>query len=258
MGKLFDLDSPVMTFLSKMADLIILNFVTIICCLPVITIGASVTAMHYVALKIVRNEECYILRAFFKSFKQNFKQATLMWLIMLVFIVIYILDFFVLRFSTVTLPDWVRVLLLAVGVVAVFATMHAFPLLAKFENTIGRTFKNSLLVGVMILPKTVLMMVMSIVPLAIAIYFPAAMPIVIMFGVSGPALFDAWLYNKTFKKFEPAEEEIVSDEEWSVSIEEEDCSEGEAPAAEVEEVAEIAEEAESAVEDNSQAENEEE
>lgn len=221
MGKLFDLDSPVMTFLSKMADLIILNFVTIICCMPVITIGASVTAMHYVALKIVRNEECYIIRAFFKSFKQNFKQATIMWLIMLAFIVIYILDFCVLRFSTVVLPDWVRVLLLAIGVIAVFATKHAFPLLAKFENTIGRTFKNSLLVGVMILPKTVLMMVMSIVPLAIAIYFPAAMPIVIMFGVSGPALFNAWLYNKTFKKFEPAEEEIVSDEEWTVSVEEE-------------------------------------
>lgn len=227
MGKIFDLDSPVMTFLSKMADLIILNFVTIICCIPIITIGASVTAMHYVALKIVRNEECYILRAFFKSFKQNFKQATLMWLIMCVFIVIYVLDFCVLRFSTVALPDWLRVLLLAVGVVAVFATMHAFPLLAKFENTIGRTFKNSLLVGVMILPKTVLMMVMAVVPLAIAIYFPAAMPIVIMFGVSGPALFNAWLYNKTFKKFEPEGEKIVSDEEWSVAEEtvEEDAEE---------------------------------
>jgi uncharacterized membrane protein YesL len=220
MGKLFDLDSPVMTFLSKMADLIILNFVTIICCLPVITIGASVTAMHYVSLKIVRNEECYIVRAFFKSFKQNFKQATIMWLIMLAFIVIYILDFCVLRFSTVVLPDWVRILLLAVGVVAAFATKHAFPLLAKFENTIGKTFKNSLLVGVMILPKTVLMLVMSVVPLAIAIYFPAAMPVVIMFGVSGPALFNAWLYNKTFKKFEPAEEEIVSDEEWSIAVDE--------------------------------------
>lgn len=227
MGKIFDLDSPVMTFLSKMADLIILNFVTIICCIPIITIGASVTAMHYVALKIVRNEECYILRAFFKSFKQNFKQATLMWLIMCVFIVIYVLDFCVLRFSTVALPEWLRVLLLAVGVVAVFATMHAFPLLAKFENTIGRTFKNSLLVGVMILPKTVLMMVMAVVPLAIAIYFPAAMPIVIMFGVSGPALFNAWLYNKTFKKFEPEGEKIVSDEEWSVAEEtvEEDAEE---------------------------------
>lgn len=238
MGKLFDLDSPVMTFLSKMADLIILNFVTIIFCLPVITIGASVTAMHYVALKMVRNEECYIVRAFWKSFKENFKQATLMWLMMAAFIVIYILDFCVLRFSTVAMPEWLRVLLLAVGFVAVFATKHAFPLLAKFENTIGRTFKNSLLVGVMILPKTVLMMVMSVVPLAVAIYFPAAVPIVIMFGVSGPALFSAWLYNKTFKKFEPEQEEIVSDEEWSIAVEEEDEPEAFEEAVEADETAE--------------------
>ena len=240
MGKLFDLDSPVMTFLSKMADLIILNFLTIICCLPIITIGASVTAMHYVALKIVRNEECYIMKAFFKSFKQNFKQATLMWLIMVAFIVVYILDFCVLKFSTVVLPGWVRVLLLAVGLVAVFATKHAFPLLAKFDNTIGKTFKNSLLVGVMILPKTILMMLMSIVPLAIAIYFPAAMPVVIMFGVSGPALFNAWLYNKTFKKFEPAEEEIVSDEEWTIAVDETVTENGDEVVAD----AEIADEAE--------------
>lgn len=227
MGKFFDLDSPIMNFFSKMADLIGLNILAFICCLPIVTVGASMTALHYVCLKIVRDEEGYIVKSFFKSFKQNFKQATLMWLIMCVFIVIYVLDFCVLRFSTVALPDWLRVLLLAVGVVAVFATMHAFPLLAKFENTIGRTFKNSLLVGVMILPKTVLMMVMAVVPLAIAIYFPAAMPIVIMFGVSGPALFNAWLYNKTFKKFEPEGEKIVSDEEWSVAEEtvEEDAEE---------------------------------
>ena len=242
MGKLFDLDSPVMTFLSKMADLIILNFVTIIFCLPVITIGASVTAMHYVALKMVRNEECYIVRAFWKSFKENFKQATLMWLMMAAFIVIYILDFCVLRFSTVAMPEWLRVLLLAVGFVAVFATKHAFPLLAKFENTIGRTFKNSLLVGVMILPKTVLMMVMSVVPLAVAIYFPAAVPIVIMFGVSGPALFSAWLYNKTFKKFEPEQEEIVSDEEWSIAVEEEDEPEAFEEAVEADETEAVFEE----------------
>ncbi|MBQ3036724.1 MAG: hypothetical protein IJD31_07330, partial [Lachnospiraceae bacterium] len=77
--------------------------------------------------------------------------------------------------------------------------------------------------------------------LAIAIYFPAAMPIVIMFGVSGPALFDAWLYNKTFKKFEPAQEEIVSDEEWSIDVEYQ--NEDEAAVAEAEKVdADITEE----------------
>ena len=68
MGRLFSLDSPLFSFLSKVADLILLNILVIICCIPVITVGASMTALHYVVLKMVRDEESYIVRSFFKSF----------------------------------------------------------------------------------------------------------------------------------------------------------------------------------------------
>ena len=68
MGKFFDMDSPVMRTLNKVADLMWLNILTLVCCLPVITAGASITAMHYVLLKMVRNEESYITKDFFKSF----------------------------------------------------------------------------------------------------------------------------------------------------------------------------------------------
>lgn len=71
--------------MGRAADLMILNIVFIICCLPIVTIGASLTALHYVTLKMVRNEESYIVKSFFKSFKQNFKQATIINLIMLLF-----------------------------------------------------------------------------------------------------------------------------------------------------------------------------
>ena len=75
--KIFDLDSPLMNVLNKMADLMWLNILTLICCIPIITAGAAFTSMHYVALKIVRNEESYITRSFFKSFKTNFVQVVL-------------------------------------------------------------------------------------------------------------------------------------------------------------------------------------
>ena len=81
MGRIFSLDSPLFSFLNKVADLILLNILTMICCLPIITIGASMTALHYVVLKMVRDEESYIVRSYFKSFRQNFKQATIIWLI---------------------------------------------------------------------------------------------------------------------------------------------------------------------------------
>lgn len=81
MDKIFNLDSPVMQALNKVADLIWLNILTMVCCIPIITVGAALTAQHYVVLKMVRNREGYITRSFFKSFKANFKQATCIWLI---------------------------------------------------------------------------------------------------------------------------------------------------------------------------------
>ena len=86
MGKIFDMDSPVMRVLNRVGDLLILNVLMIVCCIPVITAGAAFTAMHYVLLKIVRGEEGYLIRGFFKSFRSNFRQATLIWLLSLIHI----------------------------------------------------------------------------------------------------------------------------------------------------------------------------
>lgn len=153
MGKLFDLESPLFSFLNKFADLIYLNILTMICCIPIITIGASMTALNYVVLKMVRNEEGYITRAFFRSFKQNFKQATLIWLVLLVIVGILAGDAFILNYSTVAFPSWFRTALAVVAFIMIFATMHVFPVLAKFENSIKHTFKNSLFMGILSLPK---------------------------------------------------------------------------------------------------------
>ena len=78
---IFEEGSPFQGFLNKMTDLLILNLVTLLLCLPVITAGAALTAMHYVLLKMVRGEEGYIVKSFFRAFKREFRQATVMWII---------------------------------------------------------------------------------------------------------------------------------------------------------------------------------
>lgn len=222
MGKFFNLDSPIMSGLSKLADLIWLNILAFICSIPIITIGASMTALNYVALKMVRDEDGYVTRAYFKSFKQNFRQATIIWLIMLLAAAVIIGDLFIFGFSGIAFPAWVKIALIAISVLAIFATMHVFPILARFENTILNTFKNSFFMGILSLPKTVLMMVIWAVPILISLYFFQAFPLVIGLGTSGPVFLSAMLYNKTFKRFEPEEEELVSDSEWSISVEDEE------------------------------------
>lgn len=83
MDRLFNMDNKFFTFMSRVADLIILNILCVVCCIPIVTIGPSICAMFYVTLKMVRNEESYIVRGFFKSFKQNLKQGIIINLIML-------------------------------------------------------------------------------------------------------------------------------------------------------------------------------
>lgn len=231
MGKVFALDSPLMNGLSKLADLIWLNILATICCIPIITIGASLTALHYVVLKMVKDEEGYITRSFFKSFKENFKQATLMWLMLLVVFILLVADFMIFRFSGIVFPGWCQIALIAIAVLIMFATMHLFPLLSRYENSIRATYKNSLFMGILHLPKTILMMLCWIVPIVITIYVESFFPIVFFLGISGPAFLNALLYKKSFQQLEP-ETEIKSDADWTVqAVSEEETEEetGEKP-----------------------------
>lgn len=235
MGKLFNLDSPVMSGLSRLADLIFLNLLVLVCCIPVITVGASMTALHYVLLKMVKNEEGYITRSFFKSFKENFKQATIIWLILLLVICILIGDFLIFGFSGIKFPGWLTGVLIAVSVMLLVATIHLFPLLSRFENTVMNTYKNSFLIGILNLPKTIVMIVCWAIPLVIIGFLPQIFPVVFALGISGPAYLNAMLYKKSFARFEPESEE-TSDEEWTIEeLPEED---GEAEPAETAEEAE--------------------
>ena len=140
---LFDLDNPPMRFLSKVADLLILNLLFLVCSLPVITIGASTTAVYYCFFKMKDQEDGYLFRKFFKSFKENFRQATLMWLPMLLLLAILLLEFFMYRDVQGRGASIVRAVIL-VGLIFWFLiTQYSFALLSRFYNTIRGTVSNA-------------------------------------------------------------------------------------------------------------------
>lgn len=221
MGRLFSLDSPVMIFLSRVADLLLLNLLVLIMCIPVITIGAAFTGMHYVLLKMARNEEGYIIQPFFKSFKENFKQATIVWLIILVFFTIFIVDILIINNSGIQFAAWLGIVLIAVGILAIMTIIYIFPLIARFRNTIRGTFKNALFMSILSFPKTILMIVIYIIPIVIIFLSPNLIPFVFLLGISGPGYLCAMLYSKTFKRFEP-EEELKDADDWTVSMDDAD------------------------------------
>ncbi len=202
MGGIFNLDGPLMQGLSKVADLMILNILAMICCIPIFTIGASLTALHYMSLKIVRGEECYITKGFFKSFKQNFRQATVIWLLILLAVIILVGDFFIMKNSSIEFHIVLKVVIGIIGVLIAFTATYVFAILAKFDNTIKRTIKNAFIMSLLQFPKTILMIIMALVPVAIVAFFPQVFPIALLFGMSGPAFVAALLYNKFFQKLE--------------------------------------------------------
>ena len=208
--KIFDLDSPLMNVLNKMADLMWLNILTLICCIPIITAGAALTSMHYVALKIVRNEESYITRSFFKSFKTNFRQATLIWLLLMLVAAILGGDYYIITKSGMQFSQVLVVLIMAAGVLVICTSLYVFPVLAKFDNTIMGTIRNGFIMSILQLPKTVVMFVMAFFPLIIYLVSLRLIPIIFLFGFSLPAYASAMLYNKFFQKLE---DQLLSEQE---------------------------------------------
>lgn len=217
MGKLFDLDSPFMRALSRMGDLMILNILVLLLCIPIVTAGAAFTAMHFVLLKIVRDEEGYLVKGFFKSFKQNFRQATIIWLIMLFLAALIILDLAILNFSGMDLPRIYTILILAVALILLIIGIYVFPVLARFDNSIKNTLRNSFFIAFLNLPKSILMLVLLVLPIVIAYFSSYSVIFVMLFGISAPAYASAYLYSKIFKRFEPEVEKPVSDYDFSIT-----------------------------------------
>lgn len=200
--KFLDIDSPFMHFLGKMADLMILNLLTLLCCIPLFTAGAAFTAMHYQVLKIVRDEECYIAKGYFKAFKENFKQATAIWLIMLLIAAVLGADFYIMNKSDIEFNVIFRAVMGAIAIFSAFTLLYVFPAQAKFANPVFRTIKNALAMSILQAPKTILMAVLYLIPVVLFIYVPNVMPLVILFGFTLPAFLSAKMYNKFFLKLE--------------------------------------------------------
>ena len=196
--------------MSRVADLIILNLLCVVCCIPIITIGASITALYYQTLKMVRNEESYIVKGFFHSFRQNFKQSIAFNLIMLSAAVMLYFDMSIVRNMEGFLSRVLFVIFLMMAVVYAFILLYLYPVLAKFDNTVKNTFVNALLMSIRHLPYTVLMLAISAIPVII-FFIPMAqvqsiiLLLYFMMGFAVTAYCKSYFFVKIFDNYIPEE-----------------------------------------------------
>lgn len=161
MSRFFNPDNPVMEFIAKIFDLVILNLIFIFSCVPIITIGASTSALSYVTLKMVRGEDPYIWRNFWKSFRQNFKQGTLVWIFSILIFIFFGMDFYIINSQNTSLFAVVRILLWIVCAVALSVFLYVFPVISHFVCTTKQALKNALLMTFGHLPYTLMMLALA-------------------------------------------------------------------------------------------------
>ena len=164
---LFDLDSPVMQFISRFCDIVVLNVVFLLTCIPIFTIGAANTALYDVVFRMDTEREGKLLATYFRAFRDNFRQSTALWLVLLLFgaaTYVNMTRFSVLGDHAYLLGYSLFVVSMLVLVLEVFIAAYAFPLLSQFRNSTRQTAKNALLLSIGNLPRTLLVSIINCFP----------------------------------------------------------------------------------------------
>lgn len=214
-SKIFNYENPLWQFMARVWDLMILNVLCILCCLPVITAGASITALYYVTLKMAENRESQIYRSFFKAFKQNFVQSTIIEIILAVLGVALWLDiwFFLLGGQSITAGTFlsttpaklvIYVVLLMLLMICLLLASYVFAVQARFSNPIGRTINNSLLMSLRHLPVTVSMIFLNVIFYFLLLSYFSWL---VFWFIAAPVYINSLFLCKVFRKYMPEEDE---------------------------------------------------
>jgi uncharacterized membrane protein YesL len=198
----FEEGSPFQGFLNKVTDLLILNLITLLLCLPVITAGAALTAMHYVLLKMVRGEEGYILQSFFRAFKREFRQATIMWFLFMALAALMVSTLTMVLQGGGSYPLWLPSSILVVAVLELICMIYSFAMQSRFDNSVYHTILNAVTLTFAELPSSLEMAVITLVPLIAFIFATILLPLLVLFGLSVPGYACAMIYDPIFRKME--------------------------------------------------------
>ncbi len=202
----FVIDSPVMRFLGRVGDILLLNIVFVVTSIPVITIGTALSALYTVAMKLVRGEDPAIIKEYLKAYKRNFKPATICWLFMAVIGVLLFVDFRLVAVFSGTAYTVMRLLLAMILGIWLLTFLYLFPYIARFENTILNSMKNALFLSVAHIPSTLMMLGVAIGLLIITLFtsktFVIGTILWTFFGFAILSYVQSFLLCRIFTKYE--------------------------------------------------------
>ena len=202
---IFSIDGPIWRFFNLVYNLVLLHVLWVLYSLPIVTIGASTTALYYACMKMIRTNEGDVHKNFHRSFKQNLKQSTIIWLAMVVIVFLYITD---LRYGLYLGNTMGRVMIISCSVFLiplVLTTIYIFPVQAKFENKIRDNIKNALLMSLRHFPCSLLLCFILGTFILLTLSFVPFIMLMVCCGAGLIAYLTSNIFIYIFRKYLPDE-----------------------------------------------------
>ena len=199
----FNMESPVFRFLETMTDFIVLNVIFLCTCIPVITIGPAVCALFSVTLQEAREEHGYMVRPYLQALKANFKSAFQLSLIYAAAgaVLLFNLVFWI-QYDTLA-GKLVFLILVFCSFIYLFSLCYGMALNARFENTVRRTLKNSILIALSNMKYSVVLLLLLALSVTLYCMSGACRIFFIIFGFAFISYCQAYILVKVFEKYEP-------------------------------------------------------
>ena len=169
MGNLFRPDSPLMRFMMLITNLIALNVLWLLGCIPIVTAGASTVAMHTVLLSYINRKDDAVLKPFFRAFRENFRTVTPLWLMNLLVGAVMVAEIVYLAAGA---ELWLKVVFGVLLLIYGAATSYLYPLLARYETTAKQALLNSFMLPVRHLLSSVCVVTLNVLPVFLLVAFP--------------------------------------------------------------------------------------
>lgn len=198
MQTLFGIDSTFYRLMDKFTKLVILTMLWLLCSIPIVTMGAATTALYYVTMKLAKGEDCNTIKLFFHSFRSNFRQATIIWVIFVAIGILFGSNYFYYWITGNSQSKGIQYVFLVLLVIYGMALLYIFPVLAKFDNPVKNTIVFSIIMSMVNIGWTVLLTFISIMAVLITLIlngFP------VFFAMGIVAWLQSFLFNHIFDKY---------------------------------------------------------
>lgn len=205
LSRIFSSDNWFFSLMSRVADLMLLNLLFLITCIPIVTIGSAISAQYYVTWRLKEYGETSIVKDYFTSFKSNLKQGIAIWLIFLSTVTFLVFDIYISIRMGGTAGNILKIIFISLIILVLMIFSYSFFILAKFINTVKKTIAYSAYTAIRHLPSSIIILLIHLVPIAcflLGSYFLVyGMFVYTLIGFSLSARINTIFFYKIFSKY---------------------------------------------------------